>query len=75
MPKYILSLTEKSKYKYCVCVMRYTLPSDFIKRPKPIDYSELEQDLMILQSVFKNLDYLGKCTNVVFSIKPRKGDG
>ena len=37
---------------------------------------KLEQYLMILQkSVFKYLDFLGKCTNVVFSVKPRKGDG
>ena len=37
---------------------------------------KLEQFLIILQkSAFKYLDFLGKCADVVFSIKPRKCDG
>ena len=37
---------------------------------------KLKQDLMMIQkSAFKYLDFLGKYTNVVFFVEPRKGDG
>ena len=37
---------------------------------------KLKQDLMMIQkSAFKYLDFLGKYTNIVFSVEPRKGDG
>ena len=61
-------------------------PSDGINRLKSIDYStnlfrlvaHLEAKAKfddVTKTAFKFLDFFGKCTNVGFSIKPRKGDG
>ena len=64
-----------------------SVPSDVINRSKSIDYSTNRFRLVVhseartifddipKKSAFKYLDFLGKCTNVVFSVEPRIGDG